>query len=355
MWKKIWRILLISVAAFGVTLIFGSDMSQAAKKNTMKIPEENKATFMLMPELPKDNIGGDHLGYFNLQVEPGKERTVRIQVYNPTSAEIKVHGQITDATTNDNASIDYLGARKNNQQLLPHPGSRSVSVPKETKLPAGEYRWITIKVKTDKSFKGAKATAIVLSAMDTNQKSAVNNAYKYAIGLILTGQKYPKQDYRYINSPTIKTRFLKGKKAAISVGVNNPDPMYLEKARINVKLQNQKWRFVQYKTTVKNGKVAPNTSFYVDSLLGGKRLVSGSYRMTMVIKNDHYTKTIHKYVLISQSEAKYINSLNAAYLRNRNLILGSIVTILLIVVLVGLRIYWVKKRKRDLHDAENGK
>lgn len=120
---------------------------------------------------------------------------------------------------------------------------------------------------------------------------------------------------------------------------------------MKVKLQNDKWQFIQYSQTIKNGKIAPNSDFDLDVLLGGKRLVAGTYRLTLTTKNDRYTKTIHKQVLITKAQAKYINRLNAAYLRNRNLIWAGLVIILLIIV--GLVVQRVRKRKKDRH-AKDG-
>ncbi|MGO0141281.1 WxL protein peptidoglycan domain-containing protein [Latilactobacillus sakei] len=339
----------------GMVLTLGIGTAQAAKKkSTIKLPAANKATFMLMPELPKDNIGGKQLGYFNLHIKPNQVKTIRIKVYNPTEHMINIYGQVKDATTNDNATVDYLGSHSIDKHLLKKPGSRLVTVPKKTSLPAGATKRIAIKIKTNDSFKGTKATAINLSADQFNQKSAVKNAYRYAIGLILNGQQLEKRDYWYLESPSIKTRFTQAGKAAISVKLNNPDPVYLEKAKVKIKLQNQKWGFIQYTTSVKNGKMAPNTSFYIDLLLGGKRLVPGTYDMTLTTKSSQYTKTIHKDVLITASQAKYINGLNAAYLRNRNWILGGIAITLVIIGGVFFRVHRVRKRKRDLH-AKNGK
>lgn len=338
----------------GAMFALGAGTAQAAKKKTsIEIPKANKATFMLMPELPKDNIGGQQLGYFNLHLKADQTKTVHIKVYNPTEHTINIYGQVKDATTNDNASVDYLGLHRNDRQLLKRPGSQLVSVPKKTELPAGATKRIAIKIKSNQGFRGIKATAVNLSADQFNQESAVKNAYRYAIGLILNGKTVKKQDYRYLQSPSIKTRLTRAKKPAISIKINNPDLIYLEKTKIKVKLQNQKWQFVQYLTTIKNGKIAPNTSFYVDLLLGGKRLVPGTYRMTLMTQNTRYKKTLYKNVLITASQAKYINGLNAAYLRNRNLILGIGIGILIIVSGVIIRIYRVKKRKKDFH-AKNG-
>ncbi|MCM1572035.1 DUF916 and DUF3324 domain-containing protein [Latilactobacillus sakei subsp. carnosus] len=353
--RKYCRYVLVMITLIGVIMTLGIGTAQAAKKKSLiKLPAANKATFMIMPELPKDNIGGKQLGYFNLHVKPNQTKTVRIKVYNPTEHTINIYGQTKDASTNDNASVDYLGSHPVDKKLLKQPGSQLVTVPKKTSLPAGATKRIVIKIKTNDSFKGTKATAINLSANQFNQTSAVKNAYRYAIGLILNGQSVKKNDYRYLQSPSIKTRFTKAKKAAINIKLNNPDPMYLEKAKIKVKLQNQKWQFIQYTTTVKNGKIAPNTSFYVDLLLGGKRLVPGTYSMTLTTQNNQYAKTLHKDVLITASQAKYINSLNAAYLRNRNWILGGVAITLVIIGGIFFRVHRVRKRKRDLH-AKNGK
>ncbi|WP_337962245.1 WxL domain-containing protein [Latilactobacillus sakei] len=87
----------------GMVLTLGIGTAQAAKKkSTSKLPAANKATFMLMPELPKDNIGGKQLGYFNLHIKPNQVKTIRIKVYNPTEHTINIYGQVKDATTNDN-------------------------------------------------------------------------------------------------------------------------------------------------------------------------------------------------------------------------------------------------------------
>ncbi|WP_459128178.1 WxL protein host-binding domain-containing protein [Latilactobacillus curvatus] len=120
---------------------------------------------------------------------------------------------------------------------------------------------------------------------------------------------------------------------------------------MKVELQNDKWQFIQYSQTLKDGKVAPNSDFDLDVLLGGKRLVPGTYQLTLMTKNDRYTKTLHKQVLITKAQARYINRLNAAYPRNRNWILVGLVVIFLITA--GSVVQRVRKRKRGCH-AKDG-
>ncbi|MDT3394959.1 MAG: DUF916 and DUF3324 domain-containing protein [Bacillota bacterium] len=345
---------LMTLLLLGVLLFMGQQPVNAGTQKTTQVPKAEKATFMLMPELPANNIGGRRIGYFNLKVKKNQPQTVRIKVYNPTNQSLNVMGQVADATTNDNATVDYLGSHEINQRLLPTPGSQWVTVPKKTTLAPGETKRLKIKVAVKHNFEGVKATTINLSASQTNQKTAVKNTYRYAIGLILTGQKVPINHYQKLSSPKIKTRLTANHQAAISVLVKNPDPMYLKRTKIKVSLQNKKWSFVRYDRQFNNAKIAPNSQFYLDTLLGGKRLVPGVYQLTMTVKGDHYQQTLHQYVAISKSQAKYINQYNAAYLLRRNWIIGIGVFILILVVgIVVYRFHVIKKRKKE-HHAEDG-
>lgn len=336
----------IALMVISCWLLLPTVVQAKHKKQPTNIPEESKATFMLMPELPKDNLGGQQLGYFNLKLKANQKRVVRIKVYNPTDHSLNIYGQVVDATTNDNATINYLGQNKINTTLLTSPGSNQVTVPHKQVLPSKATKWITIKIHAPRQgFTGIKATAINLSANQFNQTATIRNTYRYAIGLIFNGRQLSKKHYQYLKSPNIKTRFLANKKAAISIKTNNPDAIYLQNVKAQIALKNQKWGFITYNTTLKNGKIAPNSSFYINLLLGGKRLVPGVYNMTMEVKSRQYTKTIHKYVAVTKSQARYINRYNAAYLRNRNLIIGCVVVILgLIITFMGFRL---RKRKRD--------
>ncbi|KRL61632.1 WxL protein peptidoglycan domain-containing protein [Latilactobacillus fuchuensis] len=332
------------IIGLGILLVMTGSVSAKAKKQSVEVPAESKATFMLMPELPKDNLGGEHLGYFNLKLKKGQKRTVRLKVFNPTSQALTIYGQVEDATTLDNGVVDYLGTKSIDRQLLPQPGSQLVQVPAKTTLPANATQWVTVTVQAPKNgFKGQKATAINLSANQIAKQTAVQNHYVYAIGLILNGQKLAKKAYQQIQSPGIKTRFVKQHRAAISVKIANPDPVYLKKAAIKVNLQNQKWSLIQYQQQWTNRKIAPSSSFYADVPLGGKRLVSGAYRLTLTVKSSGNTKTLHKYVQITKGQAHYINRYNYAYLKNRNVLIVSAV------LLVGLIGGWLIYRKHKHH------
>lgn len=341
----LWFCLLVGL------LTVQTSRSVFAKSDGMAIPAEQKATFMLRPELPKDNLGGKQLGYFNLKLKGGQQRTVFLKVFNPTAQPLMIYGHVKDATTNDNATVDYLGTNPIDRQLLKQPGSQWVKVARATKIQPNETKRLKVTIKAPtKGFKGQKATAINLSTNQLAQQNAVENHYVYAIGLILNGQKLTAKKQQPLRSTDIKTRFVKQKRAAISVAIANPNPAYLKSATINVDLQNQRWSLIRYQDKKTNRKIAPNSRFYEDVPLGGKRLVAGVYRMTLTIKTAHKRQIIHKNVAISKGQARYINRNNDQYLKYRNLlVLGGFVIVLLGIV-AGYRILKEKHKKRDEHD-----
>lgn len=322
-----------------------------AKSTDIAIPAESRATFMLRPELPKDNLGGKQLGYFNLKLKRGQQRTVFLKVFNPTGQAMTIYGQIKDVTTNDNATVDYLGTNPIDRRLLAQPGSQFVTIPHTTKLQPNETKRLKVIIQAPaKGFKGQKATAINLSTNQLSKRSTVENHYVYAIGLILNGQKLATKKQPAIQSTKIKTRFTQQQRAAISVDITNPNPAYLKAATISVDLQNQRWSLIRYHNQKTNRKIAPSSRFYEDVPLGGKRLVAGTYRLTLRIKTAHQHQVIHKYVAISKGQARYINQNNDQYLQYRNWLLTGGMIMILIGAVGGYYRLKEKRKKREAHD-----
>lgn len=317
---------------------------QPVQATQQVLPAEAQATFRIRPELPTDNLGGPQLGYYNLPIKVRQARTVRLQVFNPTTHPLKITGQVQDATTMTNATIDYLGRQPIDQQLLPHPGSQLVSLPSTTELQPNEVKWLIIKIAAVKQlFSGQKAVAINLSAKQPSSKKAIQNHYIYAIGLVLNGKPLTPKQYHAPRSPRIKTK-LQAQQAAIEVAVVNPNPAYLKPVTIDVRLQNRRWSLIHYQRQLTHRKIAPNSQFDVALLLGGKRLVPGIYRMTLTVKSPQLTRKVVKTVRITKRQASYINQHNVNYQRRCLLISLAGIGVSCLGGLISYRYY---KRKRE--------
>lgn len=302
---------------------------------------KQKVTFMIYPEIPKDNLGGNKLGYFNLKLKPKAEKTLKIKVFNPTDKPITVNVSAKDAQTADDGRIDYLSDDPVAKKLLPSPGSHYLQFKPRVVVPSKSQEWVNVKVKMPATdFKGKKALAINLAAMGKNGGS-INNRYVYAVGVTLNGTKLPAKKLQRLAMPKMKTGFV-DKKAALQFKVTNPDPVFLKKGHLSIKLTNQKLGFFNYKLDLKKMHIAPNSTFNANLLLGGKRLVAGRYTMVAHFKSDQYQRQIKKTVQITKTDARYINDHNAAYQKKRQL---TIIVISVCVVLGVILVYYIQKHR----------
>ncbi|WP_448949585.1 DUF916 and DUF3324 domain-containing protein [Latilactobacillus sakei] len=302
---------------------------------------KQKVTFMIYPEIPKDNLGGNKLGYFNLKLKPKAEKTLKIKVFNPTDKPITVRVSAKDAQTADNGRIDYLSDDPVAKKLLPSPGSHYLQFKPRVVVPSKSQEWVNVKVKMPATdFKGKKVLAINLAAMGKNGGN-INNRYVYAVGVTLNGTKLPAKKLQRLAMPKMKTGFV-DKKAALQFKVTNPDPVFLKKGHLSIKLTNQRLGFFNYKLDLKKMHIAPNSTFNANLLLGGKRLVAGRYTMVAHFKSDQYQRQIKKTVQITKTDARYINEHNAAYQKKRQLL---IIIISVYAVLGIILIYYIQKHR----------
>lgn len=340
--KKRYLIITMMLAFWGLMRQATPQLVTAATTDA-----KQKVTFMIYPEIPKDNLGGNKLGYFNLKLKPNTEKTLKIKVFNPTNKPIKVKVSAKDAQTADDGRIDYLSDDPVSKQLLPEPGSQYVHFKPQVVVPPNAQKSVNVKVKMpNTAFKGKKALAINLAAMGPTGGS-INNRYVYAVGVTLNGTKMAAKKLHRIEMPTMQAGFV-DKQPALQFKVTNPDPVFLKKGHLSIKLTNQKLGFFNYKLDLKKMHIAPNSTFNANLLLGGKRLVAGRYTMVAHFKSDQYQRQIKKTVQITKTDARYINDHNPDYQKRRRILLTAITICVLLVV---ISIYDI--RKHGSRDSKN--
>lgn len=330
------------VLSFGLLMFNRSIQSVSAETSDAT----QKVTFMIYPELPKDNLGGRKIGYFNLRLKPNTEKTVKIKVMNPTDKIITVKADVRDAQTADNGRIDYLSAAPIPKHILAQPGSQFLTVKPQLTVKPGAEKWLTIKIKMPgNAFKGKKAMAINLSAMGPTGGS-VNNRYVYAVGVTLNGTKVTKKHLNRIEMSKMQAGFVH-KKAALQFKVLNPDPVFLKKGQLSIKLTNQKISFFNYKLGLKKMHIAPNSKFNVNLMLGGQRLVPGTYTMVAKFKSDQYKTQIKKTVQITKNSANHINKHNIIYQRKLILKISALLLIMIIISIYYFKFHGSKGLEND--------
>ncbi|MSD83888.1 DUF3324 domain-containing protein [Lactobacillus curvatus] len=346
--RKVTKCLTVVLGLVVIFMTNQSGVMAKAKRVEARKDQTTPVTVQVLPELPKDNIGGNHLGYYVLPMNNHRTRLETFKLFNPTNQDLKISFRVVDATTNDNGTVDYTGQNKIDTKILKQPGSKLIKTPKTLILAPNELKDVSFKInKIASNFKGQKATAInVLASGINSRKSSIQNQYNYAIGVILQGETLPKKELEKLKFSGIKVRLTNNQKPAISVQLINPDATYLKNTKLKISLVNGKYSFFNYKSTQKELKVAPNSKFYEDILLGGKRLVPGIYKLNMTAISDQYQQTTSRYVKITKTQAQFINMNNYQYLKQKKRLI-EIGIIVLVTILVGLLFYWIKVRRKD--------
>lgn len=298
------------------------------------------AGVQIYPELPKNNIGGQTLGYFNLPNATHKKQTVRIKVHNPRNKATKVTVHFTNAVTRNGGQVDYIGLKKPNRQLLPAPATEQLSAVKQLRLAPFATKWLKIHVApSDSAFKGRKAAAVVLTNKTKQRDVSVQNNYVYVVGLTLNGSKLKPAQFKRFKVKRVQPQ-VKGRQAKLRTKLVNPDPMYLKKGNLKLTFQNKKWALTKYTAHKKNVEAAPNSDFWVNTNLGGKRLVPGDYRLTVNWHNDQYHKKTVRQVHITKKTAYFINRHNRAWQKRRRLLIGLAIAAAVLVIGVIAGIMW---------------
>lgn len=335
----------MSVAIYGLL----TNRTEAAAKKKGSIQSESG--LLIAPELPKNNIGGKTLGFFNIPIKT-KKQELRIKLYNKTNHTVHLKVRVVDAVTLDDGKPNYTGSKNINPKLLQQPGSQYIKTIQKMALAKQSDRWLDIKVSSfSQKFRGRKATAIVIETDDADQNanSSVSNRYVYAVGLTLNGTKIKKNQYHKLKIQTIKTRVLQ-KKAFVSVGLSNPDPMYLKNINLDIKLVNKKYKFFKYQYKKQGIEVTPNSSFLANVPLKGMRLVPGIYQMTVKSKSDQYYTVLNRTVRITKHDAYLINSKNEAWLRNRNILVVFIIIVIILIIIITI---WYRRQAKVTNDYKH--
>lgn len=315
-------------------LIIMSGRPVQAKKVPSSTQALHEVTFMIQPEMPADNIGGQKLGYFNLKMTWQQTRRLNITVYNPTNHPITIQAKVVNANTLDDGVINYTGAKKNDPRLLPQPAKYFVQVPAKVRLGPGATQKVPLIIKAiNKPFKGEKVMAVNLYDAATRHNTAIKNHYTYAVGLVLQGKSLATKPTLQANR--IVARMTEGK-PALSILFTNKQPWLWQNTQIKMTLKNTKWPIFQYHDRKVALKIAPQSRFYNNLDLTGYRLVPGLYRLKTEIKDQTHRQTLSKYVRITRDQAEFINRQNYVYLQNRTRILISIAVIIgLIALIIG--------------------
>ncbi|BDZ31576.1 DUF916 and DUF3324 domain-containing protein [Lactiplantibacillus sp. WILCCON 0030] len=313
----------------------------------------NNVGFSVAAQLPKNQIDAKN-SFYDLKLTPGQNETLKATVYNETNRDIKVRVGIHTAWTNANGAIDYTNVPKSFDPSLQNPMSQisQLQGPKTITVPANSQKVVTTQVKLPKdTTDGVILGGWFFKRVDQKVTSTVKNAnnihsaYAYVIGMKFTIGKVPapKLVLGKLDAGTYNYH------GGIIVNLRNPKAVIVPNLKMNTKVTSLSSGKVVKQLKKDNVQMAPNTVYRYPMLVGETKLKAGRYHIHMVVKNSAHRWVFDRNFTITKAAAKQANAAVAdqqGY--NLWLLFGlGALAMLVLVLLVWLLIYWLKRRRQN--------
>ncbi len=245
-------------------------------------------TFMIRPELPKDNRVGQQAGYFDLKVGQTR-RKIALRVYNPEQTQQPIRIRLLQATTQVNGKLDYQPAPTTVAKEFDYPTTELLAPKAQTQV------ILTLPNRTTMGT-GTKLMAIELTTNNANSQVTVNNRVRYRIGLVLQGQARTATPLAL----TTVGKHVDLQKPTLHFNLVAKDGRFRSNMTVRTHLQHAIQPWLSYQVTQTHLRWAPDTTLPLAVHFPGKQLQPGVYRVVMQThagKEDH---TITRYFVISR-------------------------------------------------------
>ncbi|WP_125707318.1 WxL protein host-binding domain-containing protein [Lacticaseibacillus porcinae] len=270
-----WRGWLVIGMLLGV-LIGGSQTVQAST-----------STFMIRPELPKDNRVGEQAGYFDLKVDQSR-RKVALRVYNPEQTPQTIRIRLLQATTQVNGKLDYQPAPAHVTKQFDYVTTKLLAPKAQAQITLTLPNRTTIGT-------GTKLMAIELTTTNAKAHVTVNNRVRYRIGLVLQGQARAATP---LALTTVGKR-VDLQKPTLHFNLVAKDGRFRSAMTVRTNLQHANQPWLSYQLTQTHLRWAPDTTLPLAVHLAGKQLQPGIYRVVLQTHAGKEHHTITRYLVIS--------------------------------------------------------
>ncbi|MGO2083959.1 DUF916 and DUF3324 domain-containing protein [Vagococcus sp.] len=345
---KINQFFLTLILIFGILVLLPLSVQAGA------IPVSVRA---ILPE----NQLGDVDTFYQLKVKPGQKQELELEVTNTSDQKVKVDLSINSASTGMTGNLIYNLPSKNRDSSLKVALTDIASVDERVEIPAKEKKTVKIKLNVPaEAFEGVILGAVRVDGINSlaeNEKNkeeqtgfTINNKYAYAIAIQL-------QETDELNvTPEIKlTKALFSQIAGrntIKVYLQNPTPMIINDLTYEAKVTRKNKEEILYENKVKDYRFAPNSTMVFPIEMGAERVKPGDYSLKLLAKSGETDKEwrLDYSFTLSKEQAKKLNETAVDIdqsLPTWLVICLTLIISLLIVLIIGMFVWFIKKKKRS--------
>lgn len=339
--------ILLSLVLFVVMLLLKVGNVNASELN-----------FAVEPVLPKNQVD-DSKSYFDLQLKPGETQTLNVDLKNDTNNAVDVKPIIGRATTNSNGVIEYSshGEKEYEKYLdnsIKNDFTKFVTVDSKVTIPANSTIKVPIKVEMPpKEFSGQLVGGITFEQTNISNKKSDNqtnivNRYTYVLGIVL--QNSTKEVKPSLRLGDVKANQINYRNV-ITADIHNTTPTFVNQIGVDgfiTKKADTKKLYKVKQTVSKDtpGKqIAPNSIFSLPFPLEGDKFKPGDYTLDLTLKSQGYKWHFKKDFTIVDKVSNNLNKKDVTVNKISWWVISGI--LLLILLLLSLAIYWIRKRKSE--------
>ncbi|PGZ57895.1 cell wall anchor protein [Bacillus cereus] len=309
----------------------------------------------VIPENQKDKKNT----YFDLNMKPNDEQTIKIHMRNDTNEDVTVIPTIKTATTNINGIVEYGESNQKPDNTVPFKIEDIVSAKtKEVTIPKNGATDLELEIKMPKEeFDGILAGGITLQEKEKEGETketkkeglSIENRYAYTVAIVLHENDKPvepKLALDKVEPSQVNARNV------INATIQNPNPRYMNQLAVETKITRKGETEVLYSSEKKDMQMAPNTSFAYPTSLDGKELKAGKYTLDMTAKSSGETWHFKKDFEIKGEVAKKFNEKDVSIKKDYTWVYIVVGFILILIAVLFIILFFRKKMKEKDKEAK---
>ena len=320
--------------------------------------EEGTLNFYVTPEFSENQKSGNDR-YFQLNLAPDTTEKLTLKLQNANAEAKKIKITPHTAYTNVMGVVEYGQDAEEADPTLKHSLAELIEQPEIIELAGNETKTVTLDLNMPKEeFEGLLAGGLRVSEVKeeateetSNEEGvAIQNDFAYIIGVVVSNKQDAVQpDLELLDVFADQLNY----RNVISANLQNFTPTFVNRLEVEATVQKVGEEEILYQASQEQMQIAPNSNFNFPISLEGDRFRSGDYVLKMTARSGEDEWQWERTFTIEADEARALN--RADVMVDTSINWWMIGSIMLLVLLLGIILYLIHKRKKEQPNKSNEK
>lgn len=274
------------------------------------VSSEEKSSVTVRAILPKNQTNKDVMHY-DLKMKPKQEQIIELELTNSSKEDKEINLELTNAKTDNLGSIAYENSETKDKrnETLKLALTDIATVPDKVVVKGNSKEVVKIKLTTpDEGFDGVVAGAVRSTEVlgKANEKEEKDNSVVYTVALNVT--ESDKEEVGELELLEVFPSQVDGKNV-LKANIQNKEAQFIEEISYDAKVTQKGNTETLYQTKVDNYRMAPNSSFELETNLKNQKFKEGEYTYKLLAESKRTGQKweLSKDFKIDKKEAKKFN------------------------------------------------